>query len=232
MMMRRPSRLFLWLALTVALGIVADLVWSRTNDPSLVERVLWGVLVLGIVFSERARLWLVELMARDQMHGTEFSPGDSWVGRALQAWLFPFALALIAEPLAHAYSARYPAVVALTVMFAATLAWSVVVLEPRTRSAHVRVGHLTNVWWQLALRRPTAVVLAGFLGGAFVVAVSFYANSAIRGLPWAQSNWAPVVVASFLGGLLAITRWEAVTSSKAFHGATPSGAPNSTRAEL
>ncbi len=217
--MKQRTRSLLWVTLIVAGGIVADRVWSHTNDGSLVERVLWGVLVLGIVFSERAQVWLVEFLARDPMHGTAFGPGDSWIGRGLQAWLFPFALALIAEPLAHAYSARYPAAVALTVMFAATLAWSVLVLEPRTRSAHMIDAHRTNAWWQLALRRPTAIVLAGYLGGASVVAVPFYANGAIRGLPWAQSNWAPVVVASFLGGLLALTRWEAVASSKAFHAA-------------
>lgn len=200
----------LWTALVVVGAVVADLVWSRTNDPSLVERTLGGVLVLGIVFSRRARIWIVLLLARGQVGEDDLHPADAWFGRALQIWLFPFAVALIAEPIAHVYSVRYPEIVALSAMVGAIIAWCVLILERRTTATRMTGAYDPQPWWQFALRRPTFILLLGFVGGASLAAAPLYVNSIIRAVPWTQGNWAPVIVASFLGGLLALTRWEAV----------------------
>jgi hypothetical protein len=210
-MLSQRSRSLLWAASIVVGGVVAEWIWSRTRNPSLVERILWGATVLGIVCSQRAKVWLIEILDREPIHNADVSAEDRWFGRALQIWLFPLGLALIADPLAQSYNAEHPEGVALAVMFAAIFTWSIFVLEPTTPALDTtRAG----VWWQLVPRRPTISMLAGFVAGGLVIAGPLYINGALRGVEWMHGNWAPVVVGAFIGSLLALTRWVAVMSSR------------------
>jgi hypothetical protein len=127
-MVSHRSRSLLPAALVVVVGIAAEWTWSRTRNASLVERMLWGAIVLAIVYSQRAKVWLIETLDGEYAHQSDFSVEDRWFGPALRVWLFPLGLALIAESLAQSDSVRYPAGVALAVMFTALLAWSVFVL--------------------------------------------------------------------------------------------------------
>ena len=210
-MVRQRSHSLLLAALVVVVGVGVEWTWLRTRNASLVERMLWGATVLGIVYSQRARVWLVEMLNQEQDHTADFSAEDRWFGRALQVWLFPLGLALIAEPLAQSDSVRYPDGVALAVMFTAVLVWSVFVLERRAPASDT---HRTGGWWQFVPRRPTITMLAGFVVGALLIAGPLYISGALRGVEWTRGNWAPAVVGAFLGGLLALTRWLAVTSSE------------------
>jgi hypothetical protein len=210
-MLNQRSRSSLWVALIVAGGIAVEWTWVHTRNRSLVEQMLWGVIVLGIVCSQRAKVWLVETLNDDDVHKADFSTEDRWFGHALQLWLFPFGLALIAQTFAQSDNVRYPEGVALVVMFAAVFTWSVFVLEPR---APVLDTQRAGVWWQLIPRRPTITMLAGFGTGALVVAVPLYVNGVLQGVEWMHRNWAPVVVGAFLGSLLTLTRWVAVMASR------------------
>ena len=210
-MVSQRSRLLLLVALVVVVGIAAEWTWSRTRNASLVERMLWGAIVLAIVYSQRAKVWLVDILDGEYVHQSDFSVEDGWFGHALQVWLFPLGLALVAEPLAQSDSVRYPEGVALAVMFTALLAWSVFVLE---RRAPAPDAHRTGGWWQFVPRRPTITMLAGFVVGALVIAGPLYISGALHGAEWIRGNWAPVVVGAFMGSLLALTRWLAVVSSR------------------
>ena len=101
---------------------------------------LWGAIVLAIVYSQRAKVWLIETLDGEYAHQSDFSVEDRWFGPALRVWLFPLGLALIAESLAQSDSVRYPAGVALAVMFTALLAWSVFVLARRVAVMSSRVN--------------------------------------------------------------------------------------------
>jgi hypothetical protein len=211
-MLSQRVRSVLWMGLILAGGVATEWTWSRTRSPSLVARMLWGFVVLGIVYSARAKFWLVEILNWKDVHKGDLDAEDRWFGHALQVWLFPLGLALIAEPLAQSDSIRYLDGVALVVMFTAVFTWSLFVLEPRAAASDAQRA---GVWWQSIPRRPTITMLAGFVAGALVVAGPLYINGVLRGAEWTHGNWAPVVVGAFLGSLLALTRWVAVNVAEA-----------------
>lgn len=150
--------------------------------------------------------WLIEWLARDREPSVEFGPGDAWFERALQIWLFPLGLALIAEPVAGSLSAERPEAVTFAAMAAGILVWVMAVLEPRAklRQAHDQLPRSHRV-----LGRPLTAMVLGYAGGAILVAVPTYISNVVHDVAWTYLNSSLVVVAAFLGSLLSLTRREA-----------------------
>lgn len=204
--MHSRQRVLMWLTLLTSGALITEWVWQHTQDFGLVERVLSGVIVLSIVIWRPVGGWLIEWLARDREPSVEFGPGDAWFERALQIWLFPLGLALIAEPVAGSLSAERPEAVTFAAMAAGILVWVMAVLEPRAklRQAHDQLPRSHRV-----LGRPLTAMVLGYAGGAILVAVPTYISNVVHDVAWTYLNSSLVVVAAFLGSLLSLTRREA-----------------------